>query len=116
MLALWGAVAALCAFITSAAQFMTLRFLLGIAECGAFPGVQLYVLPLQVNPYRHDKQTLKVIAMCLMHHTELNFCLQRPSQHVQTCCSTSQMLSVQNLCHFGALPPTILEARATSLP
>lgn len=39
MLALWGAVAALCAFITSAAQFMTLRFLLGIAECGAFPGM-----------------------------------------------------------------------------
>jgi len=39
MLALWGAVAALCAFITNAAQFMTLRFLLGIAECGAFPGM-----------------------------------------------------------------------------
>lgn len=39
MLALWGTVAALCAFITTAPQFMTLRFLLGIAECGAFPGM-----------------------------------------------------------------------------
>jgi hypothetical protein len=109
MLALWGAVAALCAFITSAAQFMTLRFLLGIAECGAFPGVLLYVLPSQVNPYRHDKRTLKLIAMCLMQHTEMTFCLQWSSQHVQTCCSTGQMLSVQNLCHFGAQPSNILE-------
>lgn len=39
MLVLWGLVATLCAFITNAAQFMTLRFLLGIAECGAFPGM-----------------------------------------------------------------------------
>ena len=34
-----GVVAGLSAFITSAAQFMTLRLLLGVAECGAFPGM-----------------------------------------------------------------------------
>ncbi|KAL3157068.1 hypothetical protein ABBQ38_001315 [Trebouxia sp. C0009 RCD-2024] len=39
MLTLWGIVATLSAFISSAAQFMTLRFLLGVAECGAFPGM-----------------------------------------------------------------------------
>ena len=38
MLALWGTVAACCASISTAAQFMLLRFLLGVAECAAFPG------------------------------------------------------------------------------
>ena len=35
----WGAVAALFAALQSPAEFYVLRFLLGITECGAFPGV-----------------------------------------------------------------------------
>ena len=53
MLVLWGLVATLCAFITNAAQFMTLRFLLGIAECGAFPGSHM---PSLFGPGRHSQQ------------------------------------------------------------
>lgn len=39
----WGLVAALMAFMTSAAQFNALRLLLGIAEAGFFPGIVLYL-------------------------------------------------------------------------
>lgn len=35
----WGLVATLFAFTTGAAMFLTLRFALGVAECGAFPGI-----------------------------------------------------------------------------
>jgi ACS family tartrate transporter-like MFS transporter len=39
----WGVVAALMAFMTSAAQFNVLRLLLGVAEAGFFPGIILYL-------------------------------------------------------------------------
>jgi MFS family permease len=39
----WGVVAALMAFMTTAAQFNGLRFLLGVAEAGFFPGIILYL-------------------------------------------------------------------------
>ena len=39
MLIVWGVVAALSAFVQTVPQFLTARFLLGVAECGAFPGV-----------------------------------------------------------------------------
>lgn len=39
----WGAVSMGFAFITSANQFYAMRFLLGIAEAGFFPGVILYL-------------------------------------------------------------------------
>ncbi len=39
----WGIVSALLAMSTSATSFYTLRFLLGIAEAGFFPGIILYL-------------------------------------------------------------------------
>jgi MFS family permease len=38
----WGVVAAAMAFVASEAMFYTLRFLLGVAEAGFFPGVVYY--------------------------------------------------------------------------
>lgn len=40
---LWGLVSACFAFVTTATQFGVLRFLLGAAEAGFFPGVLLYI-------------------------------------------------------------------------
>ena len=40
MLIVWGIVAVLSASINTVPQFLTARFLLGVAECGAFPGTQ----------------------------------------------------------------------------
>ncbi len=39
----WGVIAALMAFMTTAAQFNLLRLLLGVAEAGFFPGIILYL-------------------------------------------------------------------------
>jgi ACS family tartrate transporter-like MFS transporter len=38
----WGIVAAVMAFVAGPASFLTLRFLLGVAEAGFFPGMILY--------------------------------------------------------------------------
>jgi ACS family tartrate transporter-like MFS transporter len=38
----WGILSAACAFVTGPASFVVVRFLLGIAEAGFFPGVILY--------------------------------------------------------------------------
>src|ERR1700730_5717705 len=38
----WGLVSAAMAFATGPASFLTLRFLLGVAEAGFFPGMILY--------------------------------------------------------------------------
>ncbi len=40
---LWGLISACFAFVTTATQFNLLRFLLGAAEAGFFPGVLLYI-------------------------------------------------------------------------
>ena len=40
---LWGLISACFAFVTTATQFSVLRFLLGAAEAGFFPGVLLYI-------------------------------------------------------------------------
>ena len=40
---LWGLISAGFAFVTTATQFSVLRFLLGAAEAGFFPGVLLYI-------------------------------------------------------------------------
>ena len=40
MLIVWGIVAVLSACVNTVPQFLTARFLLGVAECGAFPGTQ----------------------------------------------------------------------------
>src|SRR5450631_3185283 len=39
----WGAVSAACALISGPISFLILRFLLGAAEAGFFPGVVLYL-------------------------------------------------------------------------
>jgi MFS family permease len=39
----WGLVSALCAFVQTPFEFYAVRFLLGIAEAGFFPGVILYL-------------------------------------------------------------------------
>jgi MFS transporter, ACS family, tartrate transporter len=38
----WGILSAACAFITGSTSFFVLRFLLGVAEAGFFPGIVLY--------------------------------------------------------------------------
>jgi sugar phosphate permease len=38
----WGLVSAATIFVKGAASFYALRFLLGVVECGFFPGVMLY--------------------------------------------------------------------------
>jgi len=39
----WGAISAACAFVQGPMSFYVLRFLLGVAEAGLFPGVVLYL-------------------------------------------------------------------------
>jgi ACS family tartrate transporter-like MFS transporter len=39
----WGLVSALTAFVQTATQFYVLRFLLGVAEAGFFPGILVYM-------------------------------------------------------------------------
>jgi ACS family tartrate transporter-like MFS transporter len=43
IMAVWGAVSAACAFVQDAPSFYVLRFLLGTAEAGFFPGVLYYL-------------------------------------------------------------------------
>ena len=38
----WGIAAAIMAFVTGPISFLSLRFLLGVAEAGFFPGIILY--------------------------------------------------------------------------
>jgi MFS transporter, ACS family, tartrate transporter len=38
----WGILSAVCAFVTGPTSFIVIRFLLGVAEAGFFPGVMLY--------------------------------------------------------------------------
>src|ERR1700693_5456596 len=39
----WGILSAACAFVTGPTSFIVIRFLLGVAEAGFFPGVVLYL-------------------------------------------------------------------------
>jgi len=43
ILIVWGAISAACAFVQGPLSFYVLRFLLGVAEAGLFPGVVLYL-------------------------------------------------------------------------
>ena len=43
IMALWGAVSAACAFVQGTTSFYVLRFLLGAAEAGFFPGIMFYL-------------------------------------------------------------------------
>ena len=42
-MATWGALSAATAFVQAPASFYILRFLLGVAEAGFFPGMILYL-------------------------------------------------------------------------
>jgi len=42
ILVVWGIISVCFMFVTTPAQFLTLRFLLGIAEAGFYPGIVLY--------------------------------------------------------------------------
>jgi|KBSSwiStaDraftv2_1062776.scaffolds.fasta_scaffold36176_3 ACS family tartrate transporter-like MFS transporter len=57
-LIVWGALATTTGFITTAQQFYTIRFLLGIAEAGFFPGVIVYL----THWYRYEDRG-KAVAM-----------------------------------------------------
>ncbi|MEW6645062.1 MAG: MFS transporter [Pseudomonadota bacterium] len=43
ILVVWGVISVSFMFVTTPAQFLTLRFLLGIAEAGFYPGIVLYL-------------------------------------------------------------------------
>ena len=43
ILIVWGIISACFMFVTTPTQFLTLRFLLGIAEAGFYPGIVLYL-------------------------------------------------------------------------
>ena len=43
ILVTWGLISAATAFVSGSASFMTMRFLLGLAEAGFFPGILLYL-------------------------------------------------------------------------
>jgi D-galactonate transporter len=43
ILIVWGIISVCFMFVTTPAQFLTLRFLLGIAEAGFYPGIVLYL-------------------------------------------------------------------------
>ena len=55
-LIVWGGLATLTGFITSAQQFYVIRFFLGAAEAGFFPGVILYLS----NWYRYEDRSKAV--------------------------------------------------------
>ena len=57
-LIIWGALATTTGFITNAQQFYWIRFLLGIAEAGFFPGVIVYL----THWYRYEDRG-KAVAM-----------------------------------------------------
>jgi MFS transporter, ACS family, tartrate transporter len=57
-LIVWGALATTTGFISNAQQFYTIRFLLGVAEAGFFPGVIVYL----THWYRYEDRG-KAVAM-----------------------------------------------------
>jgi ACS family tartrate transporter-like MFS transporter len=60
-LIVWGALAALCGLIDSAEQFYWVRFFLGIAQAGFFPGVIVYL----THWFRYEDRA-KTIAMFML--------------------------------------------------
>jgi len=60
-LIVWGSLAALCGLINTAEQFYWVRFFLGIAQAGFFPGVIVYL----THWFRYEDRA-KTIAMFMM--------------------------------------------------
>jgi MFS transporter, ACS family, tartrate transporter len=57
----WGALAALCGLVTTAQQFYWVRFFLGIAQAGFFPGIIVYL----THWFRYEDRA-KAVAMFMM--------------------------------------------------
>ncbi len=60
-LIVWGALATVTGFISSASQFYWIRFILGVAEAGFFPGVIVYL----THWYRYEDRA-KAVAMFMV--------------------------------------------------
>ena len=60
-LVVWGALAALCGFVNTAQQFYWVRFFLGIAQAGFFPGIIVYL----THWFRYEDRA-KAVAMFMM--------------------------------------------------
>lgn len=60
-LVVWGALAALCGLVNSAPQFYWVRFFLGAAQAGFFPGVIVYL----THWFRYEDRA-KAVAMFMM--------------------------------------------------
>jgi len=60
-LIVWGALAAVCGLIDTAGQFYLVRFFLGIAQAGFFPGVLVYL----THWFRYEDRA-KAVAMFMM--------------------------------------------------
>ena len=57
----WGALAALCGLVNTAQQFYWVRFFLGIAQAGFFPGIIVYL----THWFRYEDRA-KAVAMFMM--------------------------------------------------
>src|SRR4029077_5415993 len=66
-LIVWGGLATMTGFISTAQQFYWIRFLLGIAEAGFFPGVIVYL----THWYRYEDRG-KAVAMFIAGNPALN--------------------------------------------
>ena len=55
---LWGIIAASTAFVTQPAHLYTVRFLLGLAEAGFYPGIVLYLTWWFPSAYRSRMQAI----------------------------------------------------------
>lgn len=61
----WGLVSAATMFVTSVPAFYFLRFLLGVAEAGFFPGIVLYLTQWYPAPYRARIMALFMTAVAI---------------------------------------------------
>jgi MFS transporter, ACS family, tartrate transporter len=59
----WGILSASCAFVTGSTSFIIVRFLLGVAEAGFFPGVVLYFT--YWFPDRYRGRTLAMLYLAI---------------------------------------------------
>ena len=60
-LVVWGALAAICGLVNTAQQFYWVRFFLGIAQAGFFPGIIVYL----THWFRYEDRA-KAVAMFMM--------------------------------------------------
>jgi MFS family permease len=61
----WGVIAALTAFVPNLEMFYVMRFLLGLAEAGFFPGILVYLTHWYPNRYRPKVVSTVMVAIPL---------------------------------------------------